>query len=166
MNCSWQYLLDDLPQLELVFLGEGAALSHLKERAKNKLGVSIKFFSHQDISTARKIMAESNLGIVSLLPNIYRYALPSKTMTYLSEGCPLLVTVEPESNLVKFIMEHNIGIAGLPGDAKSIANAIRNALENDMFSEKMSVKCMQVAEDHFSESNITNQWSALYQGLS
>lgn len=159
------HLLVDLPQLELVFLGEGTALNLLKKRAGKKLGTSIKFFPHQDISSARMIMAESNLGIVSLLPDIYHYALPSKTMTYLAEGCPLLVTVEPESDLVKFITKHNIGIVGLPGDAKSIANAIRSALENKKFSKGMSDKCIQVSTDHYSEIDITSQWSTLYKEL-
>lgn len=159
-------LLDDLSNIELVFLGEGAALASLKKRAKNKLGKSIKFFPHQNISTARKIMSEADLGIVSLLPDIYRYALPSKTMTYLAEGCPLLVTVEAESELVKFVTNNNIGATGLPGNPKSIATAIRRMVENIDFAQERSKRCVQIAEEQFSESIIIKQWSELYKDLS
>ena len=160
------FLLDDFPQLELIFLGEGAALENLKVRSKNNLGKKIKFFPHQDINTARLIMAESDLGIVSLLPEIYKYALPSKTMTYLAEGCPLLVTVEPESELVKFVAENKIGVTGLPGNAESIAGAIRKAISTTKLDAGISQRCKNIAEKFYSEPIVAKQWSALYDALS
>jgi glycosyltransferase involved in cell wall biosynthesis len=159
--------LKDLPEVELVFLGEGAALSGLKSRARDKLGVSIHFFPHQNINTARKIISGSDLGIVSLLPSIYRYALPSKIMTYLAEGCPLLVTVEVESELVKFINRYNVGVTGLPGNPDSIASAIRSiVLDKNRKYSSMSKRCIDVAEIQFSEHIIVKQWSKIYHHLS
>ncbi len=159
-------LLADLPQIELVFLGEGAALNSLKDRVNNKLANRIKFFPHQDISTARAIMSEADLGIVSLLPNVYHYALPSKTMTYLAEGCPILATVEPNSELVKFIKDNDIGLSALPGDTESIAKAIRSFINNTKLRNNISENCIDIANEQFSETSIMKQWSKLYKNLS
>ncbi len=157
-------LLDDIPNLELVFLGEGAAFNHLKEKSKDKLGSRILFFPHQNINTARKIMSEANLGIVSLLPNIYKYALPSKTMTYLAEGCPLLATVEAKSELVEFITNNQLGVTATPGDPESIAQAIRSFIDNSSPGD-ISKRCKRVANEYFSENIITQEWSELFKNL-
>ena len=154
--------------IELVFLGEGAALDSLMERAKDKLGKTIHFFPHQKISVARKIMADADLGIVSLLPEVYKYALPSKTMTYLDEGCPILVTVEEESELVKFIIDQEVGIFSRLGDAESIAATVNQFIKettNTSSSKSLSARCKYVADKYFSERTIVQKWSSLYEKL-
>jgi hypothetical protein len=83
-------LLQEWLEIELVFLGEGRALSALKERAHGMGNAT--FLPYQSSSVARLLMTDASRGIVSLNAGIYRYAFPSKTMTYLAEGCPLLVS--------------------------------------------------------------------------
>ena len=99
-------LLKNFHDIELVFLGEGAALNSLKKRADGNK--RIKFFPHQKLNIARQIISESDLGIVSLLTDVYKYAFPSKTMAYLSESCPLLVAVESKSELFRFVVTNKI----------------------------------------------------------
>lgn len=99
-------LLDIDTNLELVFLGEGKAKNRLERISCHP---KIKFFAHVDIPTARKIIGEADLGIVSLSPQIIKYAFPSKTSTYLDLGVPVFSIVE-ESDLADMILSNGVGI--------------------------------------------------------
>ena len=70
---------DTHPELELVFMGDGLMASALKKKwAHNP---QVKFFPHLPYSLARQILSESDIGLVSLAPNIFRVAFPSKLLS-------------------------------------------------------------------------------------
>lgn len=100
-------LFEARPMLELFFLGDGAALADLKARWEGHPQVG--FGPFLPFAQARAIIAEADIGLVSLLPGLYRVAYPSKALTYLALGVPVLALVEPESNLAKDLAKHGHG---------------------------------------------------------
>ena len=91
----------DCPAFEFVLMGEGKALPDLKRRAA---GLSnVRFEPHRPYEEAQALITAADVGLVSLEPEIYRYAFPSKTLTYLGLGMPMLAVLEPESELANMI---------------------------------------------------------------
>lgn len=152
-------LLSHVPDIELTFLGEGNALSSLKQQAHDL--DSVTFFPHQSVSVAREIMRDADLGIVSLNKDIYKYAFPSKTMTYLAEGCPLLVSVEKESELVSFVDENDIGVCAEIGSPQSISTAVASVFQNKARHDVMKKAAKKLSETLFDEDVVLAQWSSL-----
>jgi len=113
-----QALLENEPleNFELIFVGEGSALNKLKELAQ-PLRKNVKFIPHQTIAVARQIISEADMGIVSLQDEVIQYAYPSKTMTYLAEGTPILLNTNGDSEIAKFVTSKQIGIQV---DAKNV----------------------------------------------
>ena len=120
--------------MQLVFVGEGVALDQLKNLVQElKLERFVQFIPHQPIGIAKKIIKDSQIAVVSIQEKIIHYAYPSKTMTYLSLGIPILALVERESELAKTIINHNLGFVCSPKDIESLSNVISN-LNNEMQS--------------------------------
>jgi glycosyltransferase involved in cell wall biosynthesis len=115
------------------------------------------------VATARKIIAGADLGIVSLTHDVYRYAYPSKTMTYLDEGCPLLVSVEADSELAQFVDREQIGLCVSPGDPDSIASAIVEAADNPQLLSTFKSNARIVADKMFSHAVMMDKWSDLVE---
>lgn len=157
--------LGEHQDVELIFLGEGTALTSLKKKAA-ATGCRISFVPHQSISTARAWMRSSDMGIVSLTGGIYRYAFPSKTMTYLEEGLPLLVAVERDSELARFVTDNGIGVTALPNDPMGIATTIKKILENRGDLAPMRQRARKIAYENFSEQSVLPNWSRLFRELS
>lgn len=154
--------LSEKGNIEFVFLGEGAAVAALKEQASELLGKTIKFFGHQPISIARKLIADSQLCVVSLNEGVYKYAFPSKTMTYLCEGVPVLMMVEPESGLSKMVRDEKIGVVISPGDSAKFAEQVIN-LENDSKSLEMMKRAVnKYSSHHFKIESVLPRWVELY----
>lgn len=149
--------------VELLFLGEGSALSGLKKRAA--ADTRIIFVPHQAINTAKTWMRSADLGIVSLSTGIYRYAFPSKTMTYLEEGLPLLTAVEQDSELARFVTDNRIGIVVTPNDPARMAAEIERLLDNPAHIALMRQEANKVAGESFSQQAVLPKWSALFREL-
>jgi glycosyltransferase involved in cell wall biosynthesis len=151
------------PMIEMVFVGEGTAMSELKKRA---LGLeNVMFLPHQSVDIARKLIADADLGAVSLAKGIYQFAYPSKTMTYLDVGCPLLVVVENSSGLARFIESAHIGVIAEPSQPQSVANAIESVYVNRIQYCEMKIAAKKIGKAMFSEAIVIKQWLSLFHSI-
>lgn len=158
-------LLSNRTDIEFVFMGDGKALEDLRKRAGDQSEQKVFFFPHQPVTIAKAIIADADLCVVSLLPEVVRYAFPSKTMAYLEAGRPLLVSVEPDSELACTVEREQIGIVVRPGDVVAISNAIAS-----LASDRAQWHCMQnnaenCAVAFFSKTAKLDCWSALIEDV-
>ena len=152
--------LKDYNEIEFIFMGEGAAKEGLQERA-HALGVNVRFISHQPIAIAKAVMKQVDIGFVSLLQNVYKYAFPSKTMTYLEQSCPLIVSVEPESKLAHDVIADGYGFTVVPGDSMGLAALILKIWKDQNWKPDMKRSAFYRAGDEFSEAVVLSKWSTL-----
>jgi colanic acid biosynthesis glycosyl transferase WcaI len=152
-------------QLELVFVGDGAAKGALMDRAGDLVDRRIRFIPHQPVDALPELLATADLGLVSLAPNIIRVAYPSKTMTYLELGCPLLAVVETDTELARLIRNHDIGFVTPPGDVTSLQDAFAQVISRRDELAAMRPRARDVARQAFDPTRLLDQWSALYGEL-
>jgi colanic acid biosynthesis glycosyl transferase WcaI len=159
-----QYLSDN-PEIEFVFVGEGTEKNALIEKYADKLNKQLFFFPHQSVDIARAIIKDADLGLVSLSKDIYKYAYPSKTMTYLAEGCPILSFVETSSELSKLVLNEHIGIVATPENLQELAIKINDLAHSVGKQKEMKLNAKRVSESCFSKSLIMEKWADLYLSL-
>lgn len=117
---------DEHPELELMFLGDGAALPELKARWGDH--PQVRFAPFMPFAQARGIISGSDIGLVALSPNLYRVAYPSKIATYLDLGLRLLALVEPESQLARELERYGTGAVPHAATPPAIAAALEALL--------------------------------------
>ena len=110
------------PSLELFFLGSGSEEAKLKKRWAHTS--QVKFAPFMPFAAAKTLIADADIGIVSLAPNIYHVSYPSKVLSYLGLGLPLLVLVEPESQLASEIQSAGIGMVPASLTPSDIAKTV------------------------------------------
>lgn len=147
-------------KIELVLLGEGDHKKKLKSMSKDLIGKSIIFLDHCPVSMAKKIIQNSDIGLVSLRASIQKYAYPSKFMTYLSEGCPLLISVDNQCELTDFVNRKNIGICVTEIDEYKLADAILNIYQQPEIYRKMKENVKNAA-NIFEKENLFKKWNRL-----
>lgn len=155
------YKIVSKSKVELVFLGEGRAVGLLKTLAGPLLHDHIKFFPHQPIEKTRKVIQTADLCLVTLTPSIYQFAFPSKTMTYLGEGKPLLVSVEPDSELAEFVRQEKVGIAVSPNSPGELADAVVELAGDRKRLQDMALRACYAEKKYFGQEKILKEWSNL-----
>jgi len=158
-------LLDDLPELRLDLLGDGAGRAALEELAGERLGKRIFFHGYQPLENAIHVIATADLGLIALNPGIFRLAYPSKTMTYLGVGAPLLLVIESASELARMVEREAIGYHAPQEAPQALAAVIRQAVaeKGDLDAKRQRAKAL--AEREFMASAVLPRWSELYGEL-
>lgn len=146
--------------ISLLIMGEGSEKKRLQKKAIAS-GAHVYFVGHHDVNIAKSSMQRAQVGYIGLAPQIYRYAYPSKTITYLENGCPILLAVEEESCLSKSIVTSNSGISITPGDSKMIVNTILYLINNPNRLAEMRMAAYRLALNSFNTEDILEQWSSL-----
>lgn len=152
--------LQDLPEVECVLMGEGSAKRELEQQAE-RLGGRIRFLGHQPVEVAKLAMRHADLGYVSLTKEMYRYAYPSKTMTYLEQGCPLLVSVEEESEIAREVGSGGYGCAVRPGDSGALEQLLRGLVHRKADIQSMRELARRRFEEAFDQGVVLGKWSDL-----
>jgi colanic acid biosynthesis glycosyl transferase WcaI len=117
---------DAHPELELMFLGDGVALPELK--ARWGAYPQVRFAPFLPFAQARGLIAEADVGLVSLNPNIYKVAYPSKIATYRNLGLKILALVEPESQLARDLERRGEGAVPAAATPSAIAVALERLI--------------------------------------
>lgn len=152
--------LHNRSDIGLVMMGEGTEKERLADKA-SQAGARVTFWGHQPVEVAKAAMAKADAGFVSLVPELYRYAYPSKTMTYLEQGCPVLVAAEVNSCLARDITENGAGLAVENGDVEELANAISSLANQPERTDAMKKCAKKLSESAFSTDVVLAEWSSL-----
>lgn len=158
-------MLDEEVEYEMYFVGGGLLRDSLVGSIGDHNGKRIRFIPYQPPEVVRRMIRDSDFGLVSLAPDISRYAYPSKTMTYLGEGRPLLACVEPESSLAELIRREEIGIVVPPADPAALAAAITSLASEPERCERYKNRAEEIGARLFDERRTLDQWSGLLARL-
>ena len=146
---------------ELVFLGEGKLKAQLQDVVAESLFDRILFYPHQPIEIANEIIRTADAGVVSLSEGVYRYAYPTKVISYLSVSCPLLVVVERESDIVSFVNENEIGVCVEINNSDSLSEGIRSLISDRQQLAKYKQNSARVYSSFYDEKYVLDKWTKL-----
>lgn len=157
--------LPDQVRVELVFMGEGRAKEAVRAEARRvgKGRHTVTFLPQGPPELAKALMRQAHVGIVSLVPQVVRFAYPSKTATYAGEGLPMLVVCEQDSELARSVRETHLGWSVAPGDRSGIVSALTAAYEElaDGRMERRRDEVMAFARQHSAQDRLLERWSVL-----
>jgi colanic acid biosynthesis glycosyl transferase WcaI len=154
------------PELRLDFLGEGHARTRLEEQAGELLGRQVFFHGYLPLEQAAAAVRTADLSLVTLQPHIIRHAYPSKTMTCLAEGSPLLAMVEPDSELARMVRDEQVGFVAPQEDPAALAEALRQALATAPAERAaMGERARTLAERAFTTESSLPWWCSLFRDL-
>ncbi len=153
---TFKFLID-YKDIELIFLGEGIEKLRLQELSK-VLGTNIKFKGYTSYDSAKQIIRNADLGLISLIPNMYKFAYPSKTMSYLEQAIPILAMIEDESDLAQTIIKNNIGFVSNIYNHQNLANLLIKLNNDQSWKLELKKSCLKTFKTQFSEKVILDKW--------
>ena len=150
--------------IQFVFMGSGLARERLERAAGDLVGETIHFVGQRSVSVARDTMAISGIGVVSLLPGVCRVAYPSKLMTYVASGCPVLAVVEPDSSVAADVADGQLGYVCGGQTPRAIATAIEHACnDRARWNAAGRAALCDRAEARFGRATALAKWAQLLE---
>jgi glycosyltransferase involved in cell wall biosynthesis len=150
---------DDIADLEVLLLGDGEAKADLEKQFANE--PRVRFGPFLPYAQAKALIADADLGLVSLMPGICNVSYPSKVLTYIGLGLPMLALVEPNSSLADDIESNGLGAVPANRQADAIADAVKRALSDQ--DARAKVAAYHKAET--SRKAVLAKWQSVFTGL-
>ncbi len=147
--------------VDITLIGRGKMLSQLISQVKEaglENQISFEDFMSSDELALR--MASVDFGLVSLSKGVSRYAFPSKFTTLLSQGLPILVIADENSDLASIVKNWRIGITATQ-DPGEIAEAFKRISDSRPHLEQMRSQVQRCFREKFSDTVILEQWETI-----
>ena len=154
-------LLTDLPELQVVFMGDGVMKEELKRLAADLFYNNVDFMPFQKPADAKRLIAQADFGLVTLRPGMHKVAYPSKTMTYLGAGCPVIAMVDPESELAKLVTSERLGLVVRDTTPHVLAQTLREGCRSRETWRNEHSRLSDYASQHSSEKAVLHHWERL-----
>jgi colanic acid biosynthesis glycosyl transferase WcaI len=117
-------LLRDVPDLRVVFQGDGVKKRDLQERAVSCGLTNVSFLPFQPKAQLGESFAAADIFVVSLQRGLAGYIVPSKLYGILAAGRPYVAAVEENCEVAAITRSRECGLVAEPGNARDLADKI------------------------------------------
>jgi glycosyltransferase involved in cell wall biosynthesis len=148
--------LQDFQNLAIVLLGDGKEKKNLMTRAVEIGLQNIHFISSVPKDEMGAALAASDACIAILKPiEMYKTVYPNKVFDYMAAGRPVILAID---GVIREVVETaRAGLIVKPGDAVSLADAIRNLAENPISRIRMGKNGRVYIENHFDRATLAQE---------
>lgn len=114
-----------------VIVGDGAVRSKIQQRAQEMNLPNLIFLPLLDSFEFRGFLKASDICLVTQQRTVSDMVFPSKTVTYLAAGCPVIASVNKNSEVARTIEESNAGLVVEPENAAALLAGIHQLRSDD-----------------------------------
>jgi glycosyltransferase involved in cell wall biosynthesis len=138
--------------IAFLFIGEGAKKRWL-ERRVTELGLAnVIILPWQPAKELAYSLSSASLAVVGIDQKASRLAMPSKLLSYLSVGAPVLCLADVETDLAKFVSKYKVGYTFSPSQKNETTKLIEWLMDNPDECRQLSRNAL-VASGEFTCAN-------------
>ena len=146
--------------IQLLMIGDGIKKENLIDLTK-KLNANVKFLPYLQLNALKAILKKVDLGLVTIKPNMYKYAYPGKLMTYLECGVPIISNLDQKSEFIKNMKLFDYGFYVSLNNIKSFSKKLVRLSDNLNWKPRMSYNSKISYKSFYSEKKILDKWSKI-----
>lgn len=158
-------LLKDDNGIQFIFVGNGVAKHDIIKWSGDLLNNTVFLYPAQSPAAIKPLIAECDIGLVSLKPEVSRYAYPSKIMSYLEQGTAILAIVDKDSSIERDILDNALGYVSHQRTAEDLAQTIRKIKESKADLRNTREHRCTYFKTHFSSAVICQKWIKLLKDI-
>jgi colanic acid biosynthesis glycosyl transferase WcaI len=136
-------LLTHRCDIVIVCVGDGILKADMVEAAENLKLTNIVFFPVQPEEELCEMFSSANAMLLTTEANYPDVSVPSKLVSYLASGHPIVCSSRGDSTVAKIVLESGSGIVTASGDAAAMAAAICVLADDSLAASEMGKKGRQ-----------------------
>jgi len=151
--------LRDTEYFHFVFIGSGAKAPWLRtEVDKRKLG-NVSVLGQRPRGEQLVFLNACDVGLISLVKNMWGTAMPSRTYNILAAGKPILALTDDGSELARVIEEEKVGWFTQPGNVDQLHAKVIEIFENREKLQEMGVRARDAAISKYSMASAIERYA-------
>jgi colanic acid biosynthesis glycosyl transferase WcaI len=123
-----------------MLVGDGAVAARIQRRVAELNVPNVRFLPLLDAAEFRGLLAASDLCLLTQQKSVSEIAFPSKVVTYLGAGRPVIASVNPDSEIAQTIRESGAGRVVMAEDAEALSSAIHDLRIADLLAFRQNAQ--------------------------
>ena len=158
-------LLQSLPDLRFCLVGDGSDRVRLEQCAHNLALPNVRFLPLQPREVLPSMLASADVLLLNQASRVVDMVIPSKLLTYLAAGRPVIAAVPPASEASRCLGDAGGGLVVEPENPAQLAAAILNLYEHRDRALQMGLAARRYAESHFASDRILARYESLFASV-
>ena len=147
----------DIPNAKFLFVGKGAKYDEVDVIIKSRNLTNVVLRPAVDHETFLEIMADIDIGLITLRQNLRTHNVPGKLLDYLVFGKPVLASLNAGNDLSNILNESGAGFAFENSEDDKLAEAARKLATNKSLRESAGHKGLELQRKQFSVTRAADQ---------
>jgi colanic acid biosynthesis glycosyl transferase WcaI len=112
--------------MQFILVGDGAACGRIQHKVADLGLLNVRFFPLLESEEFRGLLAASDVCLITQQRSVSEIAFPSKVVTYMAAGRPVIASVSFGSEIEQTVCESGAGVVVAPEDGKALLAAIQD----------------------------------------
>jgi len=152
-------LAEHRPDVEVVVITEGDGVTSIEELTAQRPLPNLRVLPYQPFHELHNVLATADVLIVLLNRSAARYSVPSKVMSYLCAGRPILGAIPHDNDAARIIAERaQAGVIVDPDDLDGFLKAADDLLADDDCRARLGTFAREFAEQEFGREAIVERF--------
>ncbi len=151
----------DQQNIKVVVISEGRKIDWLQEQQREEGLNNLLLLPFQPFSAVPQVLATADVLMAILEESAGIYSVPSKVLTNLCIGRPLLLSVPLENLSARIVAGNCAGLVISPNDVDGFVKAAKRLVEDDKLRQEMGRNARSYAENHFDIEKITDRFETV-----
>jgi glycosyltransferase involved in cell wall biosynthesis len=151
--------LRDKAEFHFVFVGSGAKSRWLQLQVERRQLKNVTILGQRPRREQIVFLNACDIGLVSLVKNMWGTAMPIRTYIILSAGKPILALTEDGSELARVIEEEGVGWWTQPGNVDDLQAKVFEIFQNREKLLEMGLRARDAALNKYSRASAIERYS-------
>jgi glycosyltransferase involved in cell wall biosynthesis len=149
--------LRDRPEAHVLLVGDGSEAGRLRQAIADRGLNNVSLYPSVDQQTYQGLLAEVDVGLVSLDARLKTQNIPGKILGYMQHRLPTLASLNPGNDLDGLFREHAAGLTAWNGDHAAFATAARRLADDVELRAELGRNGRRMLEEVFSVERCASQ---------
>lgn len=149
------------PDVRIVVVGAGIALENLKAAKETQTLDNLILLGWQKYEDIAYVLATGDILMSAIAPDASHYSVPSKVLSYLSAGRPVLAAIPPENLSHRLLIENKMGLGAHPNDIPNVIKAAEQLVSSSELRETLAKNGRRYAEQTFDIHKIADKFEVI-----
>lgn len=147
----------------VVVISEGAGADWLQQEKQKLSLTNLLLMKFQPFEVLPDVLGTADVLLAILEREAGAFSVPSKVLTYMCSGRPLLLSVPPENLAARIVQTQHAGVAVEPEDERNFLNAACAYLDNAAMRVEFGANARRYAEGNFDIDDITDRFESVFE---
>jgi glycosyltransferase involved in cell wall biosynthesis len=153
------------PDVRIVVVSEGPGARWLKDRQKTQNLPNLILLPYQPYGRLSEVLSSGDLLLAILDEDAGIFSVPSKVLTYLAVGRPLLLSVPLANLAAETVLRADAGVTVAPADSPGLLAAARDLLGDAKRRATLGRNARIYAEQHFNIEGIGDRFERILRSV-